>query len=254
MIGMMKRFIDISVSAVGLLATAPVLAPAMLAIWLQDRHSPLYLAPRVGQSGRMFRMVKLRSMVVNADRTGVDSTAAHDPRITPVGRLVRRFKLDEIAQLWNVLAGDMSLVGPRPNVERETARYTAVERRLLSVRPGITDISSIVFADLGDILKNSADPNLDYNRLVRPWKSRLGIFYIDNGSIALDFALIALTGIAIASRPLALALVARLLEAIGAPEDLCRVARRAESLTPCPPPGSDRVVSAAEIGLPATGL
>lgn len=251
---MLKRFIDITVSAVGLLATSPVLAPAMLAIWLHDRHSPLYLAPRVGKDGRIFRMVKLRSMVVDADRTGVDSTAARDPRVTPVGRTIRRFKLDELAQLWNVLVGDMSLVGPRPNVERETARYTIIERRLLSVRPGITDISSIVFADLGEILKDSTDPNLDYNRLVRPWKSRLGIFYIDNGSIALDFALIALTGIAIISRPLALALVARLLTAIGAPENLCQVARRSDSLVPCPPPGSDRVVTAAEIGVPATGL
>ena len=251
---MLKRIIDISVSAVGLLATAPVLVPAMLLIWLQDRRSPLYLAPRVGRDGRRFRMVKLRSMVVNADRTGVDSTSVRDPRITAVGRVVRRFKLDELAQLWNVLVGDMSLVGPRPNVERETARYTPVERRLLSVRPGITDIASIVFSDLGEILKDSADPNLDYNRLVRPWKSRLGIFYIDNGSIPLDLALILLTGVSIVSRPTALSLVARLLAFAGAPDDLCRVACRSESLRPGPPPGANRVVTEAEIAAPAAGV
>lgn len=244
---MFKRIIDIGVSSIGLLATAPALAPAMLLIWLQDRQSPLYMAPRVGKDGRMFRMVKLRSMVVNADRTGVDSTAAHDPRITPVGRVIRRFKLDEIAQLWNVLVGDMSLVGPRPNVERETARYTGEERRLLSVRPGITDISSIVFADLGDILKDSADPNLDYNRLVRPWKSRLGIFYIEHRSMLVDFALILLTGVAIVSRPTALALVARMIAFAGASDELCRIARRSEVLRPCPPPGADRVVTAADM-------
>jgi len=251
---MLKRIIDISASAVGLLAAALVLVPAMLLIWLQDGRSPLYLAPRVGKDGRRFRMVKLRSMVVNADRTGVDSTSARDPRITAVGRVVRRFKLDELAQLWNVLVGDMSLVGPRPNVERETARYTAVERRLLSVRPGITDIASIVFSDLGEILKDSADANLDYNRLVRPWKSRLGIFYIDNGSVPLDLALIVLTGISIVSRPTALSLVARLLASAGAPDDLCRVARRSEPLRPCPPPGADRVVTEAEIAAPLASV
>jgi len=97
-------------------------------------------------------MVKLRSMVVRADRTGVDSTAGNDPRITIVGRLIRKLKLDELSQLWNVLKGDMSLVGPRPNVPREVALYTKEEDHLLDVRPGITDISSIVFADEGEIL------------------------------------------------------------------------------------------------------
>jgi lipopolysaccharide/colanic/teichoic acid biosynthesis glycosyltransferase len=244
---MFKRTIDIGISAIGLLATAPVLAPAMLLIWLQDGRTPLYMAPRVGRGGRLFRMVKLRSMVVNADRTGVDSTSARDPRITAVGRIVRRFKLDELAQLWNVLAGDMSLVGPRPNVERETARYTAEERRLLSVRPGITDISSIVFADLGDVLKDSADPNLDYNRLVRPWKSRFGLFYIEHRSTLLDLALILLTGIAIVSRPTALALLSQLIAREGASDELCRVATRSDALRPCPPPGADRVVCAADL-------
>jgi lipopolysaccharide/colanic/teichoic acid biosynthesis glycosyltransferase len=248
---MSKRTIDIALSAAGLLASAPLLAPAMLLIWLQDGHSPFYLAPRVGKDGRLFRMVKLRSMVVNADRAGVDSTSARDPRITAIGHVVRRFKLDEITQLWNVLAGDMSLVGPRPNVERETARYTVVERRLLSVRPGITDIASIVFSDLGEILKDSADPNLDYNRLVRPWKSRLGIFYIERRSVAVDIALILLTGLAIVSRPMALALVARMIGSMGASAELCRVARRSESLRPCPPPGADRVVTAADMATAA---
>ena len=250
MLDMFKRIIDIVASLAGLLVTASVILPAMFLIWLHDFRSPLYLAPRVGRDGRMFRMVKLRSMVVDADRAGVDSTTARDPRITAVGRMVRRFKLDELCQLWNVLIGDMSLVGPRPNVERETARYTPVEQRLLSVRPGITDVSSIVFSDLSEILKDSSNPNLDYNRLVRPWKSWLGLLYIDHRSTPIDLALIALTGVAIVSRRTALTLIARLLRAIGAPEQLCRVARRSEMLRPTPPPGADHVVTETDMVAP----
>jgi lipopolysaccharide/colanic/teichoic acid biosynthesis glycosyltransferase len=114
-------------------------------------------------------------MIKNADQSGVDSTGAADRRITPVGHFIRRYKLDEITQLWNVLKGDMSLVGPRPNVQRETDMYTGIERRLLSVKPGITDFSSIVFSDEGDILKDHADPDIAYNQLIRPGKSALGL-------------------------------------------------------------------------------
>ena len=104
---------------------------------------------------RDFRMVKLRSMVINADASGVNSTSNTDTRITAVGRFIRKFKLDELMQLWNVLIGDMSLVGPRPNVRSETDMYTPVERKLLTVRPGITDLASIVFSDEGEILSRS---------------------------------------------------------------------------------------------------
>ena len=135
----------------------------MILIWIHDFHSPFYIAPRVGKSGQVFNMVKLRSMVVHADKTGVDSTSSSDPRITPIGHIVRKFKLDEFTQLWNVLKGDMSLVGPRPNVKRETDLYTRVEKGLLSVCPGITDFSSIVFSDENEMLRDSKDPDIDYN-------------------------------------------------------------------------------------------
>jgi len=144
--------------------------------------------------------------------------------------------------LWNVLKGDMSLVGPRPNVERETASYTVVERRLLTVRPGITDFASIVFADEGEILAGRADPDLAYNQLIRPWKSRLGLFYVDHASMLLDLRLIWLTALAVVSRPRALKAVARLLERLGADEELVRIARRLEPLVPYPPPGADEPV------------
>src|SRR5262245_1541693 len=114
----MKRLIDLVLSSIGLLVSSPLLLTVIVAVWAYDRHSPFSVAKRVGRHGRPFRMVKLRSMRVDADKIGVDSTSARDPRITPVGHFVRRYKLDELTQLWNVLMGDMSLVGPRPNVER----------------------------------------------------------------------------------------------------------------------------------------
>ena len=137
----------------------------------------------------------------------------------------------------------MSLVGPRPNVRRETDLYTGEERRLLGVRPGITDIASIVFADEGDILKHEADPDLAYNQLIRPWKSRLGLFYVERASLALDLRLIWITAKAILSRDSALADVVRLLDRMGADADLVRVAGRHDRLVPHPPPGASEVVT-----------
>ena len=239
----MKRIVDLILSIVGLIVASPILLPAMIAVYWQDWHSPFYIAPRMGRGERPFRMVKLRSMKINADKSGVDSTGAADPRITAVGRFVRRYKLDEVTQLWNVLLGDMSLVGPRPNVERETRLYTPTEKRLLSVKPGITDIASIVFADEGDILKDKPDPDLAYNQLIRPWKSRLGLFYIDNRSTLMDLKLVWLTIIAILSRANALAGVHRMLVRQKAPEDLARIVLRQEALVPRAPPGQDEIVT-----------
>src|SRR6185312_1631464 len=171
-----------------------------LAILLYDFGSPFYIATRVGLAGRPFRMIKFRSMVLKADRSGVTSTSATDARITPVGRLVRKCKLDELVQLWNVLIGEMSLVGPRPNVPSGVAVYTAEELGLLEVKPGITDFASIVFADEGDILSGRPDPDLAYDQLIRPWKSRLGLFYIGKRSLSLDCKVILLTLLALVSR------------------------------------------------------
>lgn len=240
---MIKRVMDIAASALGLVLASPILLPVMFLVWWQDGKSPFYVAPRVGRNGRPFRMVKLRSMVVNADRTGVDSTAANDMRITPVGQFIRRYKLDELSQLWNVLRGDMSLVGPRPNVERETRMYSAEERKLLSLRPGITDYASIVFADEGEILKQHPDADIAYNQLIRPWKGHLGIFYIEHRSIGLDLKLILLTALAIFSRKAALKLVTSDLMARGAPAELAEIASRQRALEPVPPPGFTSVIT-----------
>ena len=157
---MMKRCMDIIFSALGLAVASFILIPTLILVWWQDKHSPFYIAQRVGKGGHLFKMIKIRSMIVNAEKTGVDSTAANDNRITAVGHFIRRYKLDELSQLWNVLRGDMSLVGPRPNVKRDTDLYTSTEKRLLTVKPGITDFASIVFADEADILKDYPDPTL----------------------------------------------------------------------------------------------
>jgi lipopolysaccharide/colanic/teichoic acid biosynthesis glycosyltransferase len=240
----MKRLIDVFGSAFGLILLSPVLLLAMIAIWLQDYCSPFYIAPRVGRNGKTFQMVKLRSMVKDADRSGVDSASANDLRITKVGRIVRKHKFDEFMQLWNVFKGDMSLVGPRPNVQREVDLYTDVEKHLLDVKPGITDFASIVFSDEGEILKNSKNPDLDYNQLIRPWKSRLGLLYVKNQNIILDFWLIMLTIIALCSKQIALRGVASSLEKVGAPEALVRVSARKERLIPYHPPGTNEIVTA----------
>lgn len=243
---MLKRLLDIFASACGLVIASPVLLPVMFMVWYQDKHSPFYIAPRVGRTDVPFKMIKLRTMVINADKSGVDSTSANDNRITAVGRFIRRYKLDELTQLWNVLKGDMSLVGPRPNVKRETDLYTPVERKLLDVKPGITDISSIVFSDEGDILKDHADPDIAYNQLIRPGKSTLGLLYIKNQSIWLDIKLCFLTVIAVISREKALAGVQGILKNIDAPADLIRLASRQEPLVPTPPPGGDRIVTSRD--------
>jgi lipopolysaccharide/colanic/teichoic acid biosynthesis glycosyltransferase len=239
----LKRTLDILVSAAGLLILSPLLGGLMLAIWLYDRHSPIYAAARVARGGGVFRMVKLRSMTLNADTSGVDSTSAADPRITPVGRIVRAYKLDELLQLWNVLTGDMSLVGPRPQVMREARLYTDVERKLLAVQPGITDLSSIVFSDEGEILAGEADPDLAYNQLIRPWKSRLGLIYVEHRSVRLDLELVLLTVVALVSRRRALAGVERILERLGADELTRTAARRDAPLRRYPPPGAAAIVT-----------
>jgi len=239
----MKRLFDIFFSSVGLIIASPVLLAFVLVVWLQDLQTPFYIAPRVGRGMRIFQMVKLRSMVVNADKTGVDSTAANDMRITAVGKLIRKFKIDELSQLWNVLWGDMSFVGPRPNVEREVKLYTEVERHLLDVRPGITDPSSIVFADEGAILADSEDPDLRYNQIIRPWKSRLALLYVQKGTILIDLWLILLTVVAIFSRTAALAGLQPVLRHLGADKRLQQVASRKCPLVPFPPPGAKAVVN-----------
>lgn len=238
----LKRPFDLLFSGAVLIAASPVLIGSMIAVWLQDFRSPLYLAPRVGRGGRDFTMAKIRSMVVNAAKSGVNSTGANDKRITAVGRFIRRYKVDELSQFLNVLSGSMSVVGPRPQVRHwGTDLYTREEQRLLDVRPGITDLASIIFSDEGDILAGAAHADLEYNRVIRPWKSRLGLFYIDHASLRLDLKIVWLTGLAVIDKRRAIAGVVRILTEQGAPADLIAVCRREGTLPPAPPPGGTEI-------------
>lgn len=242
----MKRAFDILASLFGLIFFAPILFIFMFLIWIQDFHSPFYIANRVGINGREFKMVKLRSMVKNADKIGVDSTSSNDIRITKIGHLIRRLKLDELMQLWNVFIGDMSLVGPRPNVKRETDLYTDLEKKLLSVKPGITDISSIVFSDEGDILSGKADPDISYHQLIRPGKSKLALFYISHRGLVFDVYLVFLTMLAIISKPKALNLLTSKMQKLDASDELINIASRAQELVPSPPPGASNIVTSRD--------
>ena len=153
----------------------------------------LYRGVRVGIGGRPFVMYKFRTMVIDADRIGGPSTANDDPRLTAVGRTLRRYKLDELPQLFNVLRGDMSIVGPRPQVLEEVRLYSPEERQLLTVKPGITDWASLRFHNEGEILEGHTDPNLAYAQLIRPEKMRLALAYVRTGSVIEDVRIVLAT-------------------------------------------------------------
>ena len=148
----------------------------------------------------MFKMRKFRTMVVDADRIGGSSTPADDPRLTTIGKALRRWKIDEMPQLINVLLGEMSLVGPRPQVASDVARYTEDERRLLSVRPGVTDWASIEFRNEAEILRGHPDADNAYDELIRPEKIRLGLAYVDQRSLWVDLQILYLTAKAVLGR------------------------------------------------------
>lgn len=189
----LKRLFDIVASAIGLVLLFPLLLLVAISITLDSPGPVLYAAPRVGKGGRPFRMYKFRTMAVNADRIGGSSTPDDDPRITRVGRLLRRYKLDELPQLLNVLNGTMSLVGPRPQVKWAVDLYTPEQRAVLTVPPGITDYATIHFPNEGEILRGSTDPDRDYMEKIHPEKMRLSLEYIRRRSFGTDVSVLART-------------------------------------------------------------
>jgi lipopolysaccharide/colanic/teichoic acid biosynthesis glycosyltransferase len=189
---MLKRAFDVVVSGLGLVTIAPLLLVIAALIKLDSPGPVFYRGERVGLFGRKFRIWKFRSMVPDAEARGSTATAHRDPRITRVGRLLRRHKLDELPQLLNVLVGEMSLVGPRPEVEEHTSVYTDEEKAILGVRPGITDYSSLRFIDLNELL-GTEDPNRVFIEKYREEKNQLRLQYVRNQSFGEDLRIIART-------------------------------------------------------------
>ncbi|MGC1107221.1 MAG: sugar transferase [Candidatus Acidiferrales bacterium] len=186
----MKRFFDVTLAAASLFLLWPVMVVIATAARLDSSGPAFYRASRAGLGGKPFFILKFRTMVIGADKLGGPSTASDDPRITRLGRLLRKYKLDEFPQLINVLKGDMSLVGPRPEVLSEVQTYSAEERELLTVRPGITDWASLRFRDEGRILEGSPDPHQAYREKIRPEKIKLGLQYVHQHSFRTDLRIL----------------------------------------------------------------
>ena len=190
---MLKRLFDLLLSSVGLILLSPVILVLAFLIKLHDRGPVFYRGERVGRGGTIFRIYKFRSMVVNAEKTGVSSTTKEDPRVTPIGRFLRKTKLDELPQLLNVFSGQMSIVGPRPEVKKFTDLYDDKEKVLLELRPGITDYASLWDINEAEVLAGSSDPDKDYMEKIRPEKIRLQLKYWRERSLWTDIKIVLLT-------------------------------------------------------------
>ncbi|MCH8987096.1 sugar transferase [Patescibacteria group bacterium] len=188
---MIKRILDTVLVLVGLIVTAPLFLFIALAVKLDSPGSIFYSGVRIGKDGKLFPMHKFRSMVQAADSVGGASTAGDDPRLTRVGKLLKKFQLDELPQLFNILKGEMSLVGPRPEVLFYVDMMTKEERRvILSMRPGMTDWASLWNFHEGEVLQGSDDPEKTYQEKIRPEKIRLQIKYVKEQNLLVDFKII----------------------------------------------------------------
>ena len=185
-----KRMLDIAVSSVGLILAAPLCALIALAIRLDDAEAVLFRQVRIGLGGRPFTMLKFRSMRVNSEQRGLSITAAGDRRITRVGRFLRATKLDELPQLWNVLRGDMTLVGPRPEVPRYVDLYTVDQRAVLALKPGITDEATLEFRDEEALLARAQDAERFYVEHCIPRKIEINLAYARRASVWEDLKVI----------------------------------------------------------------
>ena len=189
----MTRLCDIVFSFFGLLFLSPLFLIVALWIVIDDPGPVFYRQQRVGRHNRDFGLLKFRSMRVGADKMSLITIGERDPRVTRAGYYIRKFKLDELPQLWNVLIGDMSLVGPRPEVRRYVDLYTEKQRQVLSVRPGITDYASIEYIDENKLLAQAADPDKTYIEEIMPAKIELNRRYINNPTLGQYFKITFLT-------------------------------------------------------------
>lgn len=189
----MIRLFDILFSTIGLLVLSPLFLLIYIIIIIESKGGGFYSQTRVGKNGIPFAIYKFRSMRTDADKHGLITVGGRDPRITRIGYYIRNYKIDELPQLWNVLVGDMSLVGPRPEVQKYVDLYTEEQRKVLSVRPGITDYASIEYVDENILLAKSDDPDKTYVEVVMPAKIILNMKYINNKSLKEYFKIIFLT-------------------------------------------------------------
>jgi len=187
----MKRMIDITLAALGLAVLSPLLAVVAAAVWFADGRPIIFAQERFGRGFRRFRIFKFRTMVVGATENGL--ATGEDARVTRIGRFLRASKLDELPQLLNVLRGDMSLVGPRPELPRYVEFYRAEYRAILRVRPGMTDLASLLYRNEAQQLAESPDPEAEYVGTILPDKIRLGLGYVRRASLGLDLWLMAMT-------------------------------------------------------------
>lgn len=189
----MTRLFDIFFSFFGLLILSPFFVIIWLIIVLTSRGGGFYTQNRVGKDGANFSLYKFRSMRKDADKGSLITVGGRDPRITKIGYFIRKFKIDELPQLFNVLKGDMSLVGPRPEVRKYVDLYTDEQKKVLSIRPGITDYASIEYVDENEILGKSDNPDEVYVSQIMPDKIKLNMKYIENKSVKEYFKIIFLT-------------------------------------------------------------
>lgn len=189
----LRRSFDLLLAIIGLITISPVLFVLSLWIKIDSRGPVFYRGWRAGQSGKPFKIFKFRTMTVDTKDPGKAWTTNDDPRITRIGRMLRRYKLDEIPQLLNVIAGDMSIVGPRPEVLEQVQRYTEEELQLLTVRPGITDWASVKYCEEGDLLSRADNPKDIYDHYIHPDKIRLGLEYVRTNSWRIDLQIMAQT-------------------------------------------------------------
>lgn len=189
----MIRFCDIVFSFFGLLFLSPLFLIVALWIIIDNPGPVFYRQQRVGRNNKDFGLLKFRSMRVGADKMGLITVGERDPRVTRAGFYIRKYKLDELPQLWNVLIGDMSLIGPRPEVRKYVNLYTPDQQRVLSVRPGITDYASIEYIDENTLLAQSADPDKTYIEQIMPAKIALNMRYIEHQTLGEYFKILFLT-------------------------------------------------------------
>ena len=189
----MIRFCDVFFSLLGLIVLSPIFVIIALCIVLDSRGGVFYRQVRVGRDGKDFRLFKFRSMASEADKKGLITVGAKDSRVTRVGYFLRKYKLDELPQLLNVVRGEMSLVGPRPEVRKYVDMYTVEQRKVLAIVPGITDYASIEYADENTILGQASDPDRAYVEQIMPDKIRYNMKYIDNQCLKEYFKIIFLT-------------------------------------------------------------